>query len=33
VSIRLVPPPADAAGLEQLALVVASGGTVRALLG
>ena len=33
VSIRLVPPPTDAAGLEQLALVVASGETVRALLG
>jgi carbonic anhydrase len=32
VSIRLVPPPADAAALEQLALLVASSGTVRALL-
>jgi carbonic anhydrase len=32
VSIRLVPPPSDAAGLAQLALVVASSGTVRALL-
>jgi carbonic anhydrase len=33
VSIRLVPPPADAAGLERLALLMASSSTVRALLG